>query len=489
MAWTAFIFPLELEVREGVSWLHVLAFKSGISIFDHAQVAYFGMHGAIDPLMKTLVSYIIPLPSHSLVRLFVLTLPFCLLYMCYEALRPLASWRWPLAIASATVVYIGTANMWPFNMLVGRPDPTILSLLALQGGLTARFLFSGKASRTETALYAFLIALEIFTIWRILPTAGSLFLMAAICLAKGSWRSFVRFTIPVVGAVALVGLALLLTLFDGEAHKFYQHFIGIFMRSVSAQAVASPPFELFPSDLMADKTKWLAVFVPFALSCWVLVTSKERTKLYRWTTLSLVIVGYLLHVYGYHKNRLGGGIYYLSPYMVLVWCITFITVAEMKHKRLAIQFGAAVMAYLLFIPNWSQITTQTDNMITHMEAAGKFRAGITELFEKGILVSEDYQLFKNTFKNSGVDNGDGVEELTKFNFFTQAFRDTGQRFFDEVKSGKYEYFYYGGVTSLQTRDYLKTNYVVVAKAPPHDSWNGPGGCVSPINCPMLLRKK
>lgn len=76
MVFAATIFPMELEVREGVSWLHVLAQSQGISIYDHSQVAYYGSHGAVDHLFKTLVHLAIPaLPSQAVVRAFVLFAP------------------------------------------------------------------------------------------------------------------------------------------------------------------------------------------------------------------------------------------------------------------------------------------------------------------------------------------------------------------------------------------------------------------------------
>src|SRR5262245_57956160 len=82
MVFNAVAFPMELEVREGVSWLHVLTQAKGISIFDHTQVAYYGMHGPVDHLIKTVFHILIPsLPSQSVIRITVLLLPFCVFYM------------------------------------------------------------------------------------------------------------------------------------------------------------------------------------------------------------------------------------------------------------------------------------------------------------------------------------------------------------------------------------------------------------------------
>ncbi|MGH7926530.1 MAG: hypothetical protein ACREQV_01885, partial [Candidatus Binatia bacterium] len=47
----AFFYPLEIETRESTVWLHVLALREGIDIYDYSQVAFINTHhGPFDSL-------------------------------------------------------------------------------------------------------------------------------------------------------------------------------------------------------------------------------------------------------------------------------------------------------------------------------------------------------------------------------------------------------------------------------------------------------
>jgi hypothetical protein len=43
-ALTVFLYPLEIETRESASWLHILALKAGIGLYDHSQVTFVETH-------------------------------------------------------------------------------------------------------------------------------------------------------------------------------------------------------------------------------------------------------------------------------------------------------------------------------------------------------------------------------------------------------------------------------------------------------------
>src|SRR5206468_9117931 len=54
----AFFYPLEIETRESTVWLHVLAMKEGINIYDHGRVAFINIgHGPLDALFKLVVAW------------------------------------------------------------------------------------------------------------------------------------------------------------------------------------------------------------------------------------------------------------------------------------------------------------------------------------------------------------------------------------------------------------------------------------------------
>ncbi|HXU01404.1 MAG TPA: hypothetical protein VN903_10445, partial [Polyangia bacterium] len=44
LAWLAFTSPAEIEVREGSVWLHVLAKRAGVDIYESTQVAFVNMN-------------------------------------------------------------------------------------------------------------------------------------------------------------------------------------------------------------------------------------------------------------------------------------------------------------------------------------------------------------------------------------------------------------------------------------------------------------
>src|SRR5436190_9061372 len=77
LAWLAFSDPLEIEVREGSTWLHVLAKRAGVDIYDTTRVAFVNMnHGPLDPILKTWISAAVPsLPGYMVTRAFVLLMP------------------------------------------------------------------------------------------------------------------------------------------------------------------------------------------------------------------------------------------------------------------------------------------------------------------------------------------------------------------------------------------------------------------------------
>jgi hypothetical protein len=64
----AFVYPLEIETREATVWLHVLALKHGVNIYDHNQVAFINQnHGPFDPLFKLSIATLFPFlePWHT----------------------------------------------------------------------------------------------------------------------------------------------------------------------------------------------------------------------------------------------------------------------------------------------------------------------------------------------------------------------------------------------------------------------------------------
>src|SRR5881296_209271 len=84
-----FFYPLEIETRESTIWLHVLAMKEGINIYDHSRVAFINIsHGPLDALFKFAVASLLPfLESWQVTRFAVFLLPYLFLAIAWVLLR------------------------------------------------------------------------------------------------------------------------------------------------------------------------------------------------------------------------------------------------------------------------------------------------------------------------------------------------------------------------------------------------------------------
>jgi hypothetical protein len=142
LVWLAASNPLELEVREGSVWIHVLASRAGVDLYDPLQVSFVNMnHGPLDPILKTWLSRLVPsMAGHWVTRSFVLATPVFFLGSAYLILRrDLAS-----ALLAAGALYLFLAHL-SLLVLVGRSDATAICFLAVAGLLTHQLL---QAPRT-----------------------------------------------------------------------------------------------------------------------------------------------------------------------------------------------------------------------------------------------------------------------------------------------------------------------------------------------------
>ena len=124
---TVFFYPLEIELRESTSWLHVLTFKAGINIYDHSQVAYLIInHGPMDSILKYLFSIVFPfLKSFQITRIAVFLLPFMIFVSSWGIIGKFAKNRAIDSIAIGILIYIVLLRHSNGTfLLVGRSDAT-----------------------------------------------------------------------------------------------------------------------------------------------------------------------------------------------------------------------------------------------------------------------------------------------------------------------------------------------------------------------------
>ena len=174
----AFLYPLEIETRESTVWLHVLALRHGINIYDHSQVAFINQnHGPFDPLFKLSIAALFPfLESWQVARVSVLLLPYAFLLVAWKSLsKQSRSLLDPLYLGSIGYLFlIVTAKEFIF---VGRSDATAaLLLLPLIYFSFALAPTTRGSNAVIGGLWGALGISVILTNWRMLPVVSALFL-------------------------------------------------------------------------------------------------------------------------------------------------------------------------------------------------------------------------------------------------------------------------------------------------------------------------
>jgi hypothetical protein len=486
MVFYALNFPMELEIREGVTWIHVLAEREGINIYDHTQVAFQGSWPA-DHLFKTMLSFLAPgLPSQINTRMFVGLLPFALLWMSWEALGGIMRWRLAAAIGAACAIYVGMINLREYNMLVGRADPAALFFVTVQAALTARFYFAGPPKLWLQILHVVAMALGFFTVWRMAPVLGGLWVVAQLTLLFRYPKIARRFLILSPIVFVSVFLFFLFFSFKGDPSLFYVHFVGLFIPMYKLDAVK--PWEIFPSELLNNpyaRSGILPLLVLMGASAVYAVRAKRAVLL---TLSAMALFCYVFLSFGYSQNKAGGGLHYFSPLLVIGALTVLWAASESKGTRTRLGALLLLAVYVAAAPHWRQVAQQTDNLSQNAGPVGQFRQQLQLLDERGEIMSETYHLFKKKLGKTRIDTADNVYEMTRLNVFEPAFVETMNKFLTEIQSGIYPYFLSGGIESPPTGEYLKKAYKPLGMGPGYDTMNAPGGCLSVINCPLIWQK-
>jgi hypothetical protein len=180
MVWLAFSNPLEIEVRESSSWLHVLAKRAGVDIYDTTRVAFVNMnHGPLDPILKTWISRAVPaLPGHMVTRTFVLLMPVFFFAAAFVITRRHLS----AALLAAGALFLLFSNV-STTAYVGRSDATAVCGLIVCGLLAHRLLDSRHRNWSNRRYIATQIALGavsaavLLTNWRYTPVLALQFVV------------------------------------------------------------------------------------------------------------------------------------------------------------------------------------------------------------------------------------------------------------------------------------------------------------------------
>ena len=450
MAWLAFSNPLEIEVREGSAWLHVLAKRAGVDIYDTSRVAFVNMnHGPLDPILKTWISAAVPsLPGHMVTRAFVLLMPVFFFAAAFIiSRRHLAA-----ALLAAGALYLLFCNVSTVAF-VGRSDPTAVCLLVVCGALAHRLLVSRHRNWSNRRYIATQIALGaasaavFLTNWRFAPIVAALQFIVVTTQLGGSIhhppersllvRLLVRLgtalkhlaistTLFLVGFAA-VWLAVFLFELHGDIRSYYRHFFGFFLGAQGWGMYPGTSFQIVPVELLLNRRAELYFFG--ALILWGLVRlRKQPVELVAW--LAMLLAAWLAVAYGYFKNQGGGGLQYFYAFFTLAWIFVLHAFSRRGRWGRLTQL-ALVVVVVLMLPVGALFDQHTllDETRVHSR---DFRQEVTRMTIGRTLFSEETHFFEYRYQNELVDTGDANQAIARTGYFGEAFNHTYERHIQQL---------------------------------------------------------
>jgi hypothetical protein len=466
----AFIFPLELEAREGSFWLHVLATRAGISIYDHTQVAFLNMnHGPLDPLVKSAVAGIFPFLSPAMVtRCFVLLLPAGLFLAMWSASgKKLSALLW------AAGLYLFLLGLQPPYFLVGRSDPSALFFLALLGWTARLGEGSGSLGKKKwffgTIASGLFAAATVLTNWRLFPAAGAIVAGCTLerMIFNGGGRHGAKAALAYLGGVllmaALASAVLFEAVFHGDGTTYYRHFFGFFSMESGWGTKHADSFEVFPSALMLRH--WPIHL--FALSLFVLGVIYPAAKLPRAVQLKvwlpLFALLWLSFAVGYFLNHGGGGVYYFGPFYLLL----------AAHLARAIDWGRAearapgevMVAGLVLTLPWLTTIRQAVRFTDSFGSAYAFLAETERRARGAHVLSEDLYFSKRRYEGEVVDMGDVAFTVSATGFFGIDLTQTVDRYAAALRANPPPFILTGGLEGPVLKQLLQTSYRPLIRVP------------------------
>lgn len=450
LAWLAFTDPIEIEVREGSSWLHVLAKRAGVDIYDTTRVAFVNMnHGPLDPILKAWISRGAPmLPGHMVTRVFVLLTPVFLLAAALVITRG----HLAAAMLAAGTLFLLFTHV-SVLMFVGRSDATVVCLLALCGALLHRLLVSRHRNWSNRRYIATQVGLGaacaavFLTSWRYAPFIATMQVAVlstqladsnldprppARLLAKlprllarvgTAIKHFVISSALFVAGFAALWLLVFLLELHGDFRSYYRHFFGFFLGASGWGPFPGATFHIFPSELLKDRHASLLLLA--ALTLWGLYRiRKERGELITW--LVLLSANWFAVAYGYFKNQGGGGLHYFFAVFVLAWI--FILHAFSRRGRWgALAQLVLVCAVGLTLP-YRELFAQRELLAEARQQAREFRQYVADMTGGQPVFGEETHLFKTRYQGELVDTGDTNAAIARTGYFGEAFNRTYGRY-------------------------------------------------------------
>lgn len=463
----ALVFPLEIERREGTSWLHVLASVSDTSIYDESRVAFLNMnHGPVDPMLKTIAARIAPLlPAAVVTRVFVLLLPFAIFLAIWSA-----AGSGFFAFGLSVAIYLLLLGLQPPYFLVGRSDPCAMCFFSF---LLAARLYGIRLGWRGLARNFFCAALGwtvILANWRFLPAV----LIVEIGFACDDFfgaQAHLRLArlVRKILIFSLVGVsflgAIVVSEFHGDLLAYYRHFFGFFSKDSGWGALTEGSFILFPRALLW--THW--AMHATALLGLAIVTAFPSRHLSRRLQLSvwlpLLAALWASCSAAYYLNHSGGGLYYFGVFYVVLG-FHLARAGNWEHLRERLWCDALFVGVFISLP-WIAVFQQVVNFATSMRPAFTFLSEVERITRGNYVYSEDFYFFKRRYEGEVVDMGDVVSQVSATGYFGSQFARTVQLHHARLTAHPPLFIMSGGLGSPELKNMLTNDYNPILRAPPH----------------------
>ena len=324
-----FCYPLEIETRESTVWLHALALKAGVNIYDYSQVAFINTHhGPFDSLFKLSIATVFPfLESWQVTRFAVFVLPYVFLVIAWKLIRMSSGESLLHGLYLGSIGYLFLVIAGKEFTFVGRSDATAALFFLLL--VYSSIWFVSKREST-TIVHGFACgamgASVVLTSWRIMPSVIGVLVFTVWLYRRVNQASARRITIYLISYIfAAAGILMLIVwyFFEFDLVRYYKLFFGMFSKASGwTEAKFGSPYD---SSMGAWDSFALAMFNPIAapeslkggplllaLAVYALVPKKGESSNKAW--LLLGVISFLFCAIAYYLNYWGGGQWYFITF-------------------------------------------------------------------------------------------------------------------------------------------------------------------------------
>jgi len=473
----AFFYPLEIETRESTVWLHVLALRQGINLYDHTQVAFINTnHGPFDPIFKLAVVSLFPfLEAWQVTRFSVFILPYVFLFVAWKILK--TQLRRPFCEVAflGSVGYLFLIVSAKEFIFVGRSDATAAILLLVLIYLSISKVPARSWSRLLRGFTCGSVGiLLILTNWRVLPAVFVLFIFSLWMMTNKhhAGRDLVLYSASYLGASAAIFGLLLYQSFGFDLSLYSSHFFGVYSKASGHghRTYGHAPAIWFLGSLLKptsrpDSLKGGPVLL--ALVVYLLVPNKASVQNRAWFVLGAFV--FAACTVAYYLNYYGGGSWYYIPFLIVLWFFLCTNYQAMSSSRLA-AVGAALV--VLVCINIETVVKPTVWRIATLSPAYEFMSRLRSLERTNTVLSEDTFFFRTAYQSELIDMGDMVSRVRMRGYFGGDFNRTVDNHFERIRKQPPDYIVTGFTESSELRSVIDLSYALVAEGPGNLTANG-----------------